>query len=127
VLDTDFVVTDAPAGELVLTFSDRHNELSGALQTPAGAPATDYFVAVFTTDRTLWRPQARRLVFTRPATDGRFSFEDLPPGEYYLAALTDLDPAGWQTPEFLDTIVPASLRFTIADGERKRQDLRLAR
>jgi len=125
-LDTGLVVTDAPAGELVLTFTDRHNELSGMLQTPAGSPATDYFVAVFTTDRTLWRPEARRLVFTRPATDGRFSFKELPSGEYYLAALTDLDPADWQTPEFLNTVVPASLTFTIADGENKRQDLRLA-
>jgi hypothetical protein len=125
-LDTDLLVTDAAPGELVLTFTDRHNELSGTLQTPGGSPAADYFVAVFTTDRTLWRPQARRLVFTRPATDGRFLFKDLPPGEYYLAALTDLDPADWQTPEFLDAVVPASLTFTIADGENRRQDLRLA-
>jgi hypothetical protein len=28
---------------------------------------------------------------TRPATDGGFTFRDLPPGEYFLAALTDVD------------------------------------
>jgi hypothetical protein len=125
-LDVGLTVRDTPSGELVLTFTDRHNELSGMLQTPAGSPATDYFVVVFTTDRTMWKPKTRRLVFTRPANDGQFSLEDLPAGEYYLAALTDLDPADWQTPEFLDAVVPVALKLTIGEGERKRQDLRLA-
>jgi hypothetical protein len=109
----------------VLTFTDRHTALTGVLQTPAGTPAIEYFVVVFTTDRSLWRPQGRRLVSARPATDGQFTIKDLPPGEYYLAALTDLDPREWQTPEFLEQLVTEALTITIGEGEQKRQDIRL--
>ena len=126
VLDTGLDVTRHVA-DLIVTFSDRHSELTGTLQTPAGTPATDYFVVVFTTDRALWRPSARRLVFTRPATDGGFSVRDLPAGDYYVAALTDLDPNDWKTPDFLAPLVPASVQVTIVDGERKVQNLRISR
>jgi hypothetical protein len=109
----------------VVTFTDRHTSLSGMLQTPAGAPATDYVVLVFPTDRALWRPKARRLVLMRPATDGRFTTPDLPPGEYYIAALTDVDPNDWQHAAFLDTVVGASLKLTIDEGGQKTLDLRI--
>ena len=49
------------------------------------------------------------------------------PGEYHLAALTDLDPDNWRTEAFLSQIVTASLRVTIGEGERKVQDLKIAR
>jgi hypothetical protein len=111
----------------VVTFTDRHTQLAGMLQTAGGAPATDYVVVLFSTDRTTWRRQARRLLFTRPASDGAFALRDMPPGEYFLAALNDLDPNDWQNAEFLDQVVPGALTITIGEGEQKRQDLKLAR
>jgi hypothetical protein len=62
----------------------------------------------------------------RPSTEGRFSFADLPAGDYLLVALTDADPGEWQTPEFLGTIAGAGVRISLAQGERKIQDLRIA-
>jgi hypothetical protein len=82
--------------------------------------------AVFPADRRLWT-SARRLKSTRPATDGRFSFGDLAPGEYLLAAATDLDPDKWQSTESLEEFAGAAVRLTLGEGERKVQDLRLAR
>ena len=82
---------------------------------------------MFTADRRLWRPDSRRLTFTRPATNGQFDVRDLPPGDYYIAALDDLDTASWQTPQFLDELVPGSLRLSLAEGETRTQDLRIAR
>jgi hypothetical protein len=111
---------------VVLTYSDRHTEISGSLQTPGGTPATDYFIVVFSTDRRWWLPGSRRLAFARPATDGQFTLRDLPPGEYQIAALTDLDPDAWQAPEFLEQVAAAALRLTLGEGETKRQDLRIA-
>jgi uncharacterized protein (DUF2141 family) len=116
----------ADVHDVVLTFTDRRTEITGILQTPAGLPATDYYVAVFPTERRWWRPSGRRLAFSRPATDGQFAVRDLPPGEYYIAALTDLDPSSWQTPDFLNRVVPGALRLTVADDAGTRQDLRIA-
>jgi hypothetical protein len=129
VLDT--MLTVFPGGGdlagLTLTLTDRRTELTGMLQTPSGTPATDYVVIAFTTEPAFWRMDGRRLASARPATDGRFSMPDLPPGEYHLAALTDLDPDEWQTAAFLDQVVPGAVRVTVAGGQPTRQDLRIAR
>ncbi len=119
--------TSADIAGAVVTFTDRHTALSGTFQTAAGAPASDYVVVLFSTDRATWRPHARRLLYTRPASDGTYTLRDMPPGDYYLAALTDLDPTTWQNPEFLDRVVPAAMRVTVGEGEQKTQDLRIAR
>jgi hypothetical protein len=61
----------------------------------------------------------------RPDVDGRYAVADLPPGEYFLNALSDVDPDDWLVPAFLETLVPSSIRITIGDGEKKVQNLRV--
>jgi hypothetical protein len=120
---------DAATGNvagLVVTFSDRHTEIAGRFETPAGAAATAYIIAVVPTDRRFWYPGSRRMAFTRPATDGRFAFHDLPPGAYAIVALTDLDPATWETSSFLEPLAAAGVPVTLAEGGRVIQDLRIA-
>ena len=114
-------VTDA-----TVTLSDRSAEVSGTLQTAAGASANEYFVVVFSTDPSVWRPGARRVRSTRPASDGRFVVGDLPGGEYYIAALTDVTPDDLADAAFLAQVAPSAVRVTLADGEKKTQDLRIA-
>ncbi len=129
ILDDPLPISPATGSDVtgaVLTFTDRRTEIAGTLQTPAGASATDYFIVVFTTERRWWRPDGRRLAFARPATDGQFAIRDVPPGEYYLAALADLETSTWQSPEFLDQVVPGALRLTVTDAGVTSQDLRIA-
>ena len=110
----------------VLTFSDRRTELTGRLQTSGNLPAVDHFVVVFPADAALWRPGSRRTQFVRPATDGQFVFTGLPAGTYLIAALTDVEPEDLADSSFLGQLVPAAAKVTLADGERKTQDLRIA-
>lgn len=112
----------ASAADVVVTFSDRHSEISGALQTSAGQPAPDFFVVVFPADPALW-PSARRLQSARPASDGRFVFADLPAGDYLLAALSDDE--GWQTPATLQQIARSGVKVTLADGAKIVQSLKI--
>jgi uncharacterized protein (DUF2141 family) len=124
-LEVDPAITEITG--VVLTFSDRHSELTGTLTTAAGQPASEFVVVVFSADRSHWRPQARRVKTTRPSSDGSFSVIDLPAGDYLIAALTDIEPDEWQQPAFLEALVPAAVKITIADGQKVRQDLRIAR
>ena len=117
----------ADLSDVAVTFSDRRSELSGTLQTSAGSPAPEYFVVAFSTDRTYWIEQSRRLKSVRPGTDGRFTFTGLPAGDYLVAALTDVDPDEWQSPSFLEQLVPAAIRVAIASGARVTQDIRVVR
>ena len=126
----DFPLDLGPGGDVsgaVATFTDRHTELTGTLQTAANAPAPDHFVVAFAADRAFWRPAARRIQSQRPSTDGRFVFRDLPPGDYLIAALTDMEPADLLDVAFLEGLVPAAVPVRLAEGERRTQDLRIAR
>jgi hypothetical protein len=127
VLDVPLELGQSDVSNAVLTFSDRSTELAGTLRGASGGALTDFVVLVFPEDRTLWRPGARRIKFARPATDGEFIIRDLPAGDYLLSALPDLDPDDAFSPAFLAQLVPASVRITIGEGEKKRQDLGLAR
>jgi hypothetical protein len=126
----DFPLELGPAGDVsgaVATFTDQHTELSGTLQSAANVPAPDYFVVVFSSDRAFWRPASRRIQFTRPGTDGRFTLRDLPAGDYLIAALTDMEPSDLLDASFIERLIPAALPVHLNDGEKKTQDLRLAR
>jgi hypothetical protein len=125
-LDTRLTITAGHSVDrLVLTLTDRHSELSGSLATPEGHPATDYFVVVLPTDRAMWLADARRIKSTRLATDGQYSFADLPAGSYILAAVDDLETTDLADASFLEAVAKTGVPVTIADGEKTKQDLRL--
>jgi hypothetical protein len=126
----DFPLELGPAGDIsgiVATFTDRHTELSGTLQSAANVPAPDYFVVVFSSDRAYWRPGSRRVRFTRPSTDGRFVVRDLPAGDYLIAALADMEPSDLLDRSFIEGLISAALPVHLNDGEKKTQDLRLVK
>ena len=108
-----------------VTYTDAPTHLTGVFQDRAGRLATDYFILVFPTDRAYWTPGSRRVQMIRPATDGAFSTKGLPAGEYFLAALTDLETGEWNDPTLLDQLVKSSIKVTLRDGVTTTQDLRI--
>lgn len=111
--------------DAVIEFTDQVASLSGALGTSSGGPAPGYTVILFPTDQTLWLPRSRRINVSRPGPDGSFHFDAFPGGEYYLAAVDDVEPGEWFDPSFLQTLVANATKITIAEGEKKVQDLRV--
>lgn len=89
---TDLPIDVGAAGPpaIALTLTDRASELSGALTTAAGQPATDYFVVAFPDDERYWEPGSRRIQSARPDATGHYIFRGLPAGRYRLAVTTDL-------------------------------------
>ena len=127
-LDVPFEVKpNQPIDGAIITFTDHPTELSGTLQTPAGVPTSNYFIIVFATDKKFWTPSSRRIVMARPGTTGRYTLRNLPPGTYSVAAVTDVEPNAWFDPAFLEQLVGTSIRVTLAEGEKKPLDLKIAR
>jgi hypothetical protein len=109
---------------IAIAFTDRPAGIAGRVVDAGGAPAR-YSVIVFPVDRSLWVSETRRIRATPPASDGSFSVTGLPPGEYGLAAAEDVDAADLADPAFLSRLLASAYRFTLAEGETKKQDLRV--
>ena len=125
----DFPLEVVPNGNVsgaVITFADRTQSVSGTLQDALGRPTSDYTIIIFSSDNRYWTPQSRRIRATRPGTDGKFSFTNLPAGQYRLTAVTDAEQGEWFDPAFLSQVVGASVTITLAEGEKKTQDIRMA-
>jgi hypothetical protein len=109
----------------VITFVDRQSELTGTIVNERAQPVPDYTLIVYPADQRFWAPQSRRIQSARPATDGRFTFRNLPAGEYRLVPVYDPEPGSWFDPAFLLQLDSASVRVSIAEGEKKEQHLRV--
>jgi hypothetical protein len=110
-----------------LTLSTRMAELSGSVRDRDAAPETNVTIVVFAEDSRYWMPQARRIVAARPSSEGRFRFANLAPGGYRLAALVDPEPGQWFDPDFLRSLLGASIAIELAEGDRHVQDLQVGR
>ena len=82
-------------------------------------------MVVFAADRRYWIEGTRRVVSVRPGSDGRFTADKLPGGEYLIAALTDVQPGEWRDPAFLEQLVAAAIKITLRDGEKTIQDIKI--
>jgi len=111
---------------IVLTFTDKLTTLRGTVRDATGRPTPHFPIVVFATDPAAWFTGSRRIVEAHVASDGQFTIQGLPAGEYYIAALTDVNATELSDPAFLEAVVPSALRLTLADGEQKVQDLKLA-
>jgi hypothetical protein len=118
---------DQDLSGVVITMTDRLTELDGTLTESTGKPGNDYTIIVASADTRYWTPGSRRILTTRPGADGKYSFRNIPPGDYTIAAVTDLEPGGQYDPEFLKALSAASIRVTLTEGTKKTQDLRVAR
>ena len=63
----------------------------------------------------------------RPSQDGRYNLRGLPPADYYVVALRDLEQGEWMDPEFLERVRDAAIRVSFNEGEKKVQDLKTSR
>jgi uncharacterized protein (DUF2141 family) len=106
----------------LITFTDRPSRLGGRVDAADGA--SGYTVVVFPTDRALWLPRARRVQAVPVDAEGAYVFADLPPGEYVVAALHDVESGAWFDPAFLDRPLPGGMRIAITEGEQKALDIR---
>jgi carboxypeptidase family protein len=127
VIDTPVVVQSGQAiGDITLVFTDKMTQVSGVVVNDQNAPVSEYTVLAFPTDATLWRPQSRQIMTTRPDQNGKYQLRGLPPGEYYLATVDPAIQGEWFEPAFLDQQRPGAVRITLSDGDSKTQDFKVS-
>ena len=126
-------VTDTPielrSGETVsnitVTFTDKVNEISGAVTNEQGVPASEYTILAFSTDPSFWRPQSRQIATTRPDQTGKYRIRTLPAGEYYVIPVDPAEAGEWFEPAYLDEHRAGASRVTLTEGDVKTIDFRV--
>lgn len=113
------------ANELVLEYTDRPSGIRGSLTTTPDRQAGDYFIVLLPADHTLWLAGSRRIRHLRAAQDGTFDVPYLPPGEYLIAALADLDPEDLFKTSFLEALSGSAIRITLKEGQILVQNLKV--
>jgi hypothetical protein len=135
VLHNGIDVTDTPIdfvpGQTVEGFevvlSRKRTELSGQISGERGAPETDATVVVFSEDPARWGVATRYVRTARPNQDGRYTLRGMPPHDYLVVAVKDLEPGQAQDPEFLDSVRSHAQRVSLGENETRVQDLKIAR
>jgi hypothetical protein len=129
-------IADEPleiAGEeisgVVLVFTDRQAQLAGTVRNAQNQGDPDADVVVFPANHQLSKDvvNPRRTRSVRTTRTGSYTLSSLPPGDYYVVAVSSTTTRDWQDPKFLEAAAPLATRITILDGDRKTQDLRTSR
>lgn len=123
-LDGPTPLTEADSREKVtVVLASRPSRVSGTLQAESGVPETGVFVIAFPVIPDHWAPGSRRVQAVRPAADGTFQFNDLPPGDYLLGVLSDIDQGDWEEAALLSELAKSSVKIVVKDGETTVQKL----
>jgi hypothetical protein len=128
-------VTDTPLefvpGQTVEGFNvvltRKVTEIAGQITGERNAPDTDATVIVFAEDRDRWTVGSRFVRSARPSQEGRYSLRGLPPADYLVVAVKDIEPGQFQDPEFLESLRPQAMRITVNEGQSAVQDLKTSR
>ena len=126
VSDVGLEIGSSDITDLVITFTDKSTELTGSATSDGGQPDVTASVVVLPADSAAWREgviNTRRIRSTRVSTTGSYRFADLPPGAYFIAAISNDLLDDWQLPSKLEAIARVAVRVTLAEGAKVTQAL----
>jgi protocatechuate 3,4-dioxygenase beta subunit len=113
--------------DAVLTLTDRIGEIAGSITDAGGNPVTSGWVVLFSADNQRWYAGSRRTRVVRPDVKGAYVVRALPAGSYIVALSPDFVSQDDDLESTLRALATSGVRVTIAEGERKVQDLRSRR
>jgi len=127
--------------------TDKRTDLTLHVADADGSPTSEYVALAFSIDRARWSENSRYIQTfvpsppldqafevtemaqpgSVPPTAPRESVRGLPPGEYYVVALDDLDSDAVHDPAVLDSLTRAATRVTLTDRTAAEVNLRLVK
>jgi hypothetical protein len=109
---------------VTVVLTDRATDLSGTVRDAQGAGAGGLTVIAFASESQYWRAQSRRISTSRTGASGAYRIRGLPPGDYYVIAVDDVQQGEWFDPAYLDGVKDKATHVTLNEGATKTLDLR---
>jgi hypothetical protein len=81
---------------------------------------------MFPSDERLWLPQSRHILTTRTDAAGAYQLSTVPPGDYLIVAVDDVEQGEWFDPAYLDRVRSRATKIRIDEGDQSIQDLKVA-
>ena len=128
IVDRSFTVGASGLTDVVISVTNQISSITGIVRGTDGKASSNPTVAVFPTDKTLWRLPglgSRRVQTAAPSRDGRYTFRSLPAGDYYVVAV-DSPSADFSDSNVLNALISFAQKVTLGEGESRTQDLRMA-
>ena len=114
---------------VTVLMADRRTELTCTVQDASGATTTAYAIAVVPDNPALRRVGSARMPApARPSSsDGGYVVTGVPPGDYLIFALADLDADAWKAGIWPELNPAAAVKVSIGAGEKKAVAVRISR
>jgi hypothetical protein len=123
-----FDTTSAPAFDnIVVTVTNATPVVSGTVTDAQGTPASAGTVIAFPVEPAMWANYGLSPTRIKPvgvSNTGAYRLATLPAGEYFLIALSGVQPMAWQEPEFFKKASALATRVTVGWGDKKSVDLK---
>lgn len=124
-------VTDQPfelksgqnVGDVLVVLTDRSTSLDGTVRDGSGTGLGGLTVIAFSTDAQYWRPQSREIQTARTDQSGAYHLSGLPPGDYQIAVVDEVEQGQWFDPSFLEPLRAGAKEIKLAEGDRQTLDL----
>jgi hypothetical protein len=117
------------AGTVRAMFASGAAALRGTVTTDGRQTASEFAVAVYSTEPAKWFPRSPYVQLAAAGQEGTFTVTGLPPGEYYVVAVDGFTGSStygdWQNPDLLQSLAPAARRVSLRPGQQATADLRL--
>jgi hypothetical protein len=124
--DTPVEVTGEPGGRLDVLLTSQLTAVTGTVSDASGAPVLEYHAIVFPAERTdpAHGPRHRTRLDTSDA-QGRFRIEGLPPGDYLVAAVVDLEPNEAMADDTVESGRESATAVRVREGQTETVALKL--
>jgi hypothetical protein len=109
-----------------IVFTRKITQLSGELRDDRRNVPEEAWVVIFPADESRWLPRSRLIRATRVDKTGAYRMPVTPYDDYLVVGVIGIEEGQWADPDFLRAAKEAADRFSIADGETKVQNLKLA-
>ena len=119
----------ADTTSLVVTYTDRLSKVSGTVTDARSDVSPTAIVLAFPIDQRRWSgygASPRTLKSALTTRSGDYTFDHLPPGDYYVIAIDPAEADDWKDPATLEALASQAARLTVVAGDApKTLDLRL--
>jgi hypothetical protein len=127
VTDSGFdVAANGSISDLAVEITTKPTGATGKVLDDDGKPVRDAWVVIFAQDPQRWSTPTRFVGTGRPNLNNVYTVQ-VPAGEYFAVALTDVEQGEWNDPDFLGPLRERATRVTVADGANTTLDLKLSR